>query len=360
MKPIILAAAIAAISSHVALANDEVSYQYPMPQSQASTQSTQTLHSDEYWQTVSGKELREGIALDLGSQSPLIRVSAKARFDNGQVLKGRKLELSALQLVSEEDNTPLAIADMQLIAQQDMARAGFEDDSIALKPKGLKKGVKFRIRSQQALNDDDAYLIHVKEKDAGQTLSWTGERRLKGKQLAISSMTLNGLPVNPTTAKYELVGPNDKRVGLKPSKHALTFDDELEYVGARNGLYQVVMTVERGKGANKVKRSMKVPFVNFKQTAEIVERKIQRASSDQVDASVTLNAVEPGRYSVKATLVEIDRRKGFVPLATVETAKTIDGTETLTLPFKVNSNGRRFVLQDVVVKDLTRMLVLTH
>ena len=154
-----ICAAILLVSS-AANANEQTVYQFPEVQS-ASVAQLHMLEKDsvEYWQRVSGKELKRGVPVFVNQAEHFIRIAPKARFESGEVFKPRDLQLDKFS-VSDANAQQLPMH--AIAAREQMQNAGFTDGSV-----GLKLGqvnAKAMLKTSQALNDNDTYLVHVIEK----------------------------------------------------------------------------------------------------------------------------------------------------------------------------------------------------
>jgi hypothetical protein len=96
-------AAVMVLVSTAAQANEQTVYQFPQVQP-ASNAQLQTLEKDsvEYWQKVSGKELKRGVPVFVNQADNFIRIAPKARFDSGEVFKPHGLQLDKLSV--RDDN----------------------------------------------------------------------------------------------------------------------------------------------------------------------------------------------------------------------------------------------------------------
>ena len=172
-----LCAAIMVVSA-VANANEQTVYQFPQVQS-ASVAPLQSLEKDsvEYWQRVTGKELKRGVPVFVNQADHFIRIAPKARFDSGEVMKPHQLQANMFLVLSESGRQ---ISMQAIAAREQMQNAGFRDGSVGLKL-GQVNG-KAMLQTRQALGDQDTYLVHVIEKGSLNALHAKTQFKLKEQQ----------------------------------------------------------------------------------------------------------------------------------------------------------------------------------
>lgn len=327
-------------------------YQYKQVQAKTTPQTSISKTSQEYWQTYSGKELKAGIELSITDNEPLIRVAPKARFDNGQVFKPKGLELKQLKLVDKQTRKELKA--QRKMSQQQMRDAGFDDGSIALASIGQSKNA--ILKTEQALNDSDKYLVHVIEKRSKHILKAKNQFKKAHKSDSLElELELNGKKPKKQQVQLRLNSSNDEQVNLEFDGNSVYFDQPLRELGARNGYYEIEALVTMDVNGEQLKRSIKMPFSNELQTASVGSESYQVANN-RVDVSIPVTADMPGRYSIKATLAE--RQKGKLKkLATIEVARHVDHVETFDLPFQLSKKAKgKYTLVDLELTDQTRMI----
>lgn len=350
---------IAAMSAPLCAADNTVSYQFPNVQVKSQSVNTQQLQSDEYWQKVSGKSLKKGVELNFSADDPLIRVSPKARYQDGIKTHAKQLDVTALKLVRSDGKAVINAKDVQHIKQQEMRHAGFADGSVALKLANMKNQKQVLLQSAESLNDDDEYLVHVKEKHSTKKLTVKASRKLHGTTLAIDNFALANTKVSANMVKVKLHSPHNEAIDVRfvPSK-GFILSDLPDYVGAAEGLLSLEVQVTDKANGETVMRSINMPFFQPSDSASVVASKIVKKGGSSVVAQVDLAVQQEGRYSVRATLVASNDNQTFTPIATVETAGDLSSDGRLLMPFNVAKSFKFYKLIDIELKDQTRMLVL--
>ncbi|GAA0294678.1 hypothetical protein GCM10009128_11590 [Psychrosphaera haliotis] len=331
---------------------EQTVYQWSSVQASSQAQQFVEKSSDEYWQTVSGKELKKGVSVYLTTNDNLIRVAPKATYDNGQVFKAAGVEIQDLELL---DSTSKIKYDLSPTAtQSQMKLAGFDDGSVAIK--GLTNGQNAILKTRQPLADHELYLIHVKEKNTPHVLNIkSGFKKLNNDNRLSFNLDMPSGTIASQDVSLSLISPVSEQVDVSLSNGGVEFSQPLEQLGAINGFYELDALVLADINGKKVMRSVKVPFTNVKETASLGQPRFKQAAG-RVLVDMPIEADMPGRYAVKATLATRDGDT-VTKLATIEVAAHIDSYADLSLPFNVNLVGAKKVfLTDVEVTDQTRMI----
>jgi len=351
-------------ASHAQAKNDEATfYQWPSSyKTDFTKQNKKAYTSNEYWQVVTGAQLNKGVKVYLSDASTLVKLTPKARFDQGAVFKPQNLELNQIQLGNNLANKQQIV---QLAAQKEMALAGFKDGSIALKVQNASLNAPSVLKYAQPLVADDKYIVHVKDKNSAFKLNVTAPLEIKKQfqpQLTIKAELTNKQFSN-TDVSARLISPLGESVELKYNQGKIDFSNELAQLGAVKGLYQVELNVSVKHLANKIKRTIKVPFIQTAQTASILTTEINIESNNQglINVNVPVSIDQEGRFAVKATLQGYSLNNQKVDIATAEVAKFLSHDENLTMPFKVSGLTKGpYSLSNIILTDQTRMMVLPH
>jgi hypothetical protein len=158
-----------------------------------------------------------------------------------------------------------------------------------------------------------------------------------------------------------LISPLGEKVALKYNQGNIVFSDELHQLGAVKGLYQVELNITTDHLANKIKRTIKVPFIQTAETAKVVTSDINIAAKNKTNVRVTvpLSIAQEGRFAVKATLQGFNLNNQKVDIATAEIAQYLYSDESLIMPFKVTGITKGpYSLSNIILTDQTRMIVL--
>lgn len=349
---------IAVFAAPLCGATDAVTYQFPSVQSKSQANNKQQLQSDEYWQKVSGKALKNGVELSFTADDPLVRISPKARYENGIKTNAKQLDVDQLQLI-RGNGQAITGKDVQHIKQQEMRHAGFADGSVALKLNNMKQEKHMRLKSLEALDDNEEYLVHVKEKHSNKKLEVTGSRKLIGNTLSVDSILIAGKKVNANMLSAKLHSPNNEDIAVRfvPSK-GFILNELPEYVGTAQGLLSLELLIIDSEQGETTQRSINVPFFQHLQSASVVTSNIVKSGRSTVLAEVKLAVQEAGRYSVRATLMGSNNNQTFTPIATVESAQALSDDASVVLPFNIATRYKYYQVADIELKDQTRMLLL--
>ncbi len=335
---------------HLAVAKATI-YQYPTPHSPQTQVQNLSVESNEYWQTVSGKALKAGVELAITDDKHLIRLAPKARFEAGQVIAPKAIDVKQLKLT--DSLTQRALPVQQKANQVQMQQAGFDDGSIALTRQG--KGLT-RLKTAQNLNDNAQYLIHVKEPNSKHVLRAKSHFNKDTYSDTLSaSFTLANQHVTPSQVAMKVHSPVGEQVSANYQNGQVRFSQPLEQIGAINGFYEIEALVTQRVNGELVKRSIKLPFTNSMTTARLGDASLSNFGTT-VTARMPLTVNEPGRYSVTATLMTRQAGKE-IALATVALADDFQTSGVVSLPFKLKSPvAGPLYLANVELVDQTRML----
>ncbi|TMP86072.1 hypothetical protein CWC05_15870 [Pseudoalteromonas ruthenica] len=361
MKYTLTLSALAMMTS-AAMANEQTIYQWPNVYQGDNTSLQQlTKSSHEYWQTVSGRELKQGVAVHVTQADHLIRVAPKARFDSGTVIKPQQLQMDKLQLRDAKTDATLALK--SIAAQQQMHQAGFKDGSVAIQLKNVSAQGKPMLQSTQPLGDDDQYLVHVVEKDSPYALKAHADFRVDEQQRSLAMDLSIAQQGNASKAannvSLRVHSPVNEQLSARYANGKVIFSQPLQHVGAAQGFYEIEADTTVNINGQQVKRTIKLPFVYSKDTITMKTAKVSALGNNRFQASVPVNVSDEGRYAIRATLQGMVAGKA-TKLATVEVAKAIKGVDTFTLPFDVATAATGpFKLVDIELSDHTRMLKFT-
>lgn len=328
---------------------DPVVYQYPKAQAPEQALGTLDKQSDEYWQEVTGKALRQGVPLYISQDKALVRVAPKARFEGGQVFKAKGLDINQLTLA---DANGKALALERLAAQQEMASAGFGDGSVALR---VAKG-QARLSSSQPLNDDDRFLVHVKEKGSVHLLSASSDFTLpQGTNRIKLALSLDGQALAPGQVQLTLTSPGGQMVPVRYDGRYLRPQVPLEEVGARHGYYRLEVFTQSQVAGQTLARSLALPVMQTQETASVGAVRLERLDAQTLVAHIPLKARLDGRFAVKSTLIGQYQGKTLA-IGTTEVAQDLAGGADFSLPFTLPPGVEDLRLDNLVVTDQTRML----
>lgn len=363
MKKLTTVCALMMLTSTGAMAdaaNGQTVYQFPQVQT-TPTAPLKSLEksSVEYWQQVSGKELKQGVPVFVNQADHLIRIAPKARFENGEVIKPYDLQLDKFSVKDTQSQRALPV--QAIAAREQMQQAGFNDGSIGLKLGQINGKGKPMLQTSQGLNDQDTYLVHVIEKGSSNALKARTQFTLAEHQQRLGlELNLGQTKLQDKNVQLKLHSPTGEQIDVQYKGGEAIFAQPLTYLGAANGYYELEASVDTQVNGQKVKRSVKMPFVHSMQTISIHDAKVQALGANQYQASVPVEVTDTGRYAIRATLTGRADNGERIRLATVEVAKELEGYGQFLMPFSATQGANApYRLVDIELTDQTRMLKFT-
>ncbi|WP_372766224.1 DUF4785 domain-containing protein [Pseudoalteromonas sp.] len=339
---------------------EQIVYQYKQVQPHVAKHHNQSLDSNEYWITVSGQQLKRGVDLPLSAKNSFVRVAPKITHKSDEQPYIEPLDVRSLKLTSNDAQQNKETFAEHIFAQKEMDDAGFSDGSVALKVKSNKALQKFVLKTDQYLDDSSQYLVHVKEKESKAILNVIAANEMKSTSnlLALQSLQFSDPNIKVTNVSAKLKSPMKENVDVNVTSSGIRFTESLDYIGSIDGLYELELQVDAELSNMPIKRSIKVPFVNMKQTAKTSTNYTFTEINNLVKVTVPLTVSDPGKYSVQATLQGSNDGKQYFDIATVAMAKEFSMNGNFEIPFKVNTGYNFYQLSNVVLKDHSRLLVL--
>ncbi|KZY43171.1 hypothetical protein A3733_18275 [Pseudoalteromonas shioyasakiensis] len=243
-----------------------------------------------------------------------------------------------------------------MVARKQMENAGFSDGSVGLKL-GQVNG-KAMLRTSQALNDDDTYLLHVIEKGSSNALHAKSQFKVKDQHQRVAmQLSMGKKRFKDSDVKLTLSSPDGEKLDVRYENGEAVFNYPLETLGAINGYYELEASVDTKVNGQTVKRSIKMPFVHSSQTISMDKAKVTALGNNKYQAKVPVQVTDSGRYAIRATLTGKGNKGERIKLATVEVAKQIDSYDSFTMPFAVTQVAKApYELVDIELTDQTRML----
>lgn len=336
-----------------AIEMEATTYIWPQPHAAHSNFiEKQARSSNEYWQVVSGAELQKGINVHTTSDA-LIRLASYASNDSGAMQLAEGLDPNMLTMSASGNGMVNA---QRVISQVQMEQAGFSDGSIALKL--AKAEDKLTLRTSQNIAADGRYLLHVKEKNSQMVLELAAKSNVAG--LADNTMKLDLKLADSALANQDvnvrLLDPRGQELPVSFQNSQVSFNNDLSYFGAREGLYELEVNVAKYLDGKLVKRTVKFPFANTVKTAELSGKP---QLNDETGYKLPISVYEPGRYSVTATLQGETASGTQVRLQTISSAAWLEANGELSLPFTLDAfnHYNNLELVDIKLMDQSRLMV---
>ncbi|WDD98041.1 DUF4785 domain-containing protein [Thalassomonas actiniarum] len=262
--------------------------------------------SDEYWFEVSGKELNRGIAVNVSQPGALIRLSGKrsTAIDSAmQSIDPAHLELS-------KDNNKLSSPFSQSVSQEQLATANIFPNSSAVKLNKTLGTGKFNLRVTQALDNNQRYIINVKEKNSAHKLQVALPKQsyLSGETLHFNAGIYRGEQVLADSSHQAFIKlPSGEKqpvnLTVKDGQYRVEVPQGLE-AAPLGKLYELHLSSQATDNGTRIKRNGKVAFAVARQTAQLTGE--AEVLNDQ--ALVALEVASEGRYEVSALVSGTDSR----------------------------------------------------
>lgn len=263
------------------------------------------LRSDEYWFRVSGKELSRGIGLDFSHPGALVRLTALK--NNG----GRSAPINLKELALYQDNQKLNKAIVSLVTEEQLAEGTIFQGTAAFRLNEKMGTGQFQLRSGQRLVDDDLYIVNVKEKGSSQILHMASQKltlfagdtlkfsaQIKQKDEVLDDVSYKAYLLSPSGEEHSLsvLDNGDGQLQtLLPSSASSTRPGEL---------YELYLNATAGEEAQRVRRTVKLPFAIASPTARF--ESVIPVMNGGVAATVHINVSSEGRYGLRGTLYGTD------------------------------------------------------
>ncbi|WDE10812.1 DUF4785 domain-containing protein [Thalassomonas haliotis] len=271
-----------------------------------------TSSSDEYWFEVSGKALNRGIALNVSQPGALIRLSGKRSSATDAAMQS----IDPANLELSKDNNKLSSPFSQSVSQEQLATANIFPNSSAVKLNKALGAGKFNLRVTQALDNNQRYIINVKEKDSAHKLQLALPKQsyLSGETLHFNAGIYRGDQVLTETfhqAFVKLPSGEKQAVSLtvKDGQYRVEVPQGLE-AAPLGKLYELHLESQVADNGIRIKRNGKVAFAVARQTAKMTGE--VEVLTDQVQ--VGLEVASEGRYEVSALVSGTDSRGQLTPV----------------------------------------------
>ena len=340
--------------------------------------------SDEYWFETTGKQLKAGVELAISTPGALVRLSGKqAKGKYSTQTKG--IDPNSVQLF--KNNKKLSAPFSQKVSQQEFATANIFPNSSAMKLNSkLGKGA-FTLKVNDYLDDNQRYLVNVKEKNAEHKLhlSLAKQSYMQGQKISFTSqlkttstnkaMLTQGRPV----AYIKTPSGERKPLNFTENGNQFQFTVPTNLTPAKRGqLFELHVETENNTKGLKVKRNAKVAFAVAQPTARI--ETVAKLNYDSITVSkddaalqktlapsfvdINLQVASEGRYEVSAMIYGSTGKKLSVPFMLSRSAYYLTpGEHTVKLQLDTNiikNSGLKapYIVKNVRLMDQSRMALL--
>ncbi|WP_462172190.1 DUF4785 domain-containing protein [Pseudoalteromonas xiamenensis] len=330
--------------------NGYVNFPYPTVISATPSANTQTLSSTEYWEVVRGDELKTGVAISFSGNKSVVLLSPQYSHDMNGQKRAPAVAENAIELHTLQGKASLSAT----YNRDEMSGYGFAPGSAAVQANKLA-GQNATLRLNQKISDDDLYLLHVKESDSPYQLHVESNVMVQEEAALVLHADLTGAKNIKPKLAIQVSAPDGQSIPYHFTNDKLAFDAPLEHVGAREGMYNVVVHSHSMVNGLEVKRSVRLPFVHQRESASVNTYSISEQTAKHVTANVSLNVSQEGRYGVVATLMGYREGKQ-IALATSEAAQDFSTSETLPIRFTLPKGATGpYQVNILELKDQTRL-----
>lgn len=340
--------------------------------------------SDEYWFEVSGKQLKAGVGLAISTPGALVRLSGKQTTDKYSP-QAESIDPNSVELF--KNNKKLSTPFSQKISQQEFATANIFPNSSAMKLNSrLGKGA-FTLKVSDYLDDDQRYIVNVKEKNTEHTLhlSLPQQSYMQGQQIDFTSqlkatrLKKVALMQSKPIAYLKTPAGEQQPLNLTENGDQFQFTVPTNLTPAKRGqLYELYVETENNTNGLKVKRNAKVAFAitqptaritavaNLKQTQFTIskDKTSMQKSSVASFVDIDLQVASEGRYEVSAMIYGASGKKLSIPFMLSRSAYYLTpGEHTVKLQLDsviIKNSGLKapYLVKDVRLMDQSRMALL--
>lgn len=355
-------------SAHMLESANPMSFSFALNKIKGSAEQLKQAHqavsatSNEYWFSVTGKQLNAGIDVHTTSKGALIKVS---RAGSGDQQKGEQLDGKALTLL---DGKRANVAG-KVIGEDDLNATGIFAASSAIKMDSTVNPGTFKLGYNQKLAGDSQFVIHVKEKYSANLLKIETSKQayVAGENLTFDAMMLAGdATLTMDSVEAFIMSPSGQKFKATTTtgKNGLATINARQFVkGAQieapiNGLYELHLTAKANNKGMQIQRRGKIAFAMAEQTATMAPVK---AAVSSKQTQFALNVNEAGRFEVRGVLYGHDKKGQLQPIMETHAAETFKtGKQLLTMEFdqkilKQSGLSAPFELKNVRLYDQSRM-----
>ncbi|GAC13899.1 DUF4785 domain-containing protein [Aliiglaciecola lipolytica] len=316
--------------------------------------------SKEYWFETNGAALMQGVAINNTSPRVLMLISqAREDVSSNTQQSDAKLDIGLMQLQTQSGE----VVDSKQVSEPQLAQTGFLSKSAAMfTDKQAQDNGPLLLKTQQALDPQDRFLIMIREPDSDYALNLnTTSQSVDHNRtvLATVSMTLpanNGIKsksLNPVNYLATLIGMDGSKVKLKSKmlngQLVIQRPDLQNIIAPINGLYELLVEAQGNHNGLSFHRKGKLAFAFSRPTASFADTKVDVSNLDQAQVSVLVN--EFSRYEVRAVLYGT-KNGVLIPVLETQVAQSLNAgmaamplnfdrkllnTAGVTAPYKVSN-----------------------
>lgn len=291
--------------------------------------------SQSFWFETSGAALKKGINIPTTAPGAMMLITTSAETNGALELDARQLRLS------DVSGLPMSA---KTFSEAQMAQTGLFSRSVAIQAPTLSGKGQLRLRSAQALPDDAAFVIRVREPESSVILEFSADgQTVSDNKSSLARMRLTdtntqkGLKL--TSYSASLVAPDGTELEVTPSETAgqvhFSMPDGVPYLAPKFGLYELRVSAKGMLGNLPVQRNAKIALAAPKPTASLSDASL--LGFEQPTAAVKFQVNEPGRYEVRMVLFGTSQDGSLKPVMETHAAQDLNtGMAKFLVPFDEN------------------------
>ncbi len=357
---------------------DEASISWPLrsvlPLSESSK--PHKASSREYWLTVNGLQLLQGLKLQTTAAGAIVKISPMPDRN----VKSSKLpvldtgQLTIIDAQGKQHPQMSAMANSATADQLNNARLSFPPGTVIFELKETLGHGEFTVKYHNIINPQQRFLLYVLDKNSQYRLSvkTDDDTVFSGRQLVAQiALTDNKIIRDVSSVETFLRSPDGGKfvVDNKINKDGLV-ETAINIDGLDDrsiGLWELHVATKSVMNGMQVQRNAKTTFAYSQPNAKLTQTvDITRAKGldNTLRLSFGIDAVSSGRFELRGILygTEIDNKK--VPIMFANSAGWREaGPSTLDLTFDLSkvsnsSAGKPFEIRDLRLLDQSRMMLL--
>ncbi|WP_076407418.1 DUF4785 domain-containing protein [Shewanella sp. UCD-KL12] len=270
--------------------------------------------SDEYWTTVSGAQLNNGVNLAISQGSSVIRISPRADFSTGALQHSKAITPDKIQLFKIDNKSSVNKSSSYIHSMADpeaLATAGLDDDSSALTMSASAKPGQYQLKVSQPLSVNSSYLVNVKENQSPYKLKVSSQARLPHSANSLElDLQLSGSNTSFTpqaSLKHENGHYQPLKISAMNGRWIAQLPEASSMPATNSGLTEIQIDMKSKVNGFEVKRTVKTVFKQYAPSAKI-QPLANTGWQEDVPTYITFDLAieEPGRFAISGYLTGTD------------------------------------------------------
>ncbi|QDF76844.1 MULTISPECIES: DUF4785 domain-containing protein [Shewanella] len=328
--------------------------------------------SDQYWRTVTGAELNQGIMLAVSQSDSVIRVAPRGDVSSGALRQSPAISPDQLRLYKVNKQTlDKSVSLIQSMSDpQAMATAGIVDDSSALRLSKRATPGMYQLQVVQPLSANDSYLVNVKEKGSPYQLTLSAPKHLSSQTPLLAfdlKLSNSDIDLSPTATLKQSDGRYHSLAVVKQgNKWQAQLPDDLTMPSSNLGLSEIQLDIETRVNGLPLIRTVKTAFKQYVPAAKLLDKaNIHWQDTKPTQAVFDLQVASPGRYQVSAVLAGTDAQGKQGNILRAETAQWLDADGQISLSFDAEQLAASglvapYAIKALELKDQSQMARLSY